>query len=95
MLDHQYRKADCKHIHVILDIVKQNRGYANNVFRIMERSTSANIAVLAISVNVALEPTNTANFKSINVENVRNYLPQITGLKKPVLIPLQLLVGKS
>ena len=36
--DHQYHKSDCKHIHVILDIIKQNRGYANNEFKIMKRS---------------------------------------------------------
>ncbi len=36
--DHAYRKSDCKHIHVILDIIKQNRGYANNEFKIMERA---------------------------------------------------------
>ncbi|MDI1496325.1 MAG: hypothetical protein K8823_1633 [Cenarchaeum symbiont of Oopsacas minuta] len=36
--DHQHRKTDCKHIHVILNIIKQNRGYANNEFKIMERA---------------------------------------------------------
>ena len=36
--DHQYHKSDCKHIHVILDIIKQNKGYANNEFKIMERA---------------------------------------------------------
>ena len=36
--DKQFRKSDCKHIHVILNIVKQNKGYANNEFKIMERA---------------------------------------------------------
>ena len=36
--DHQFRKSDCKHIHAILDIIKQNRGFANNEFKIMERA---------------------------------------------------------
>lgn len=36
-LDHQRHKSDCKHIHVILDIVKQNRGFTNNEFKIIER----------------------------------------------------------
>ena len=36
--DHQHRKSDCKHIHVILNIIKQNRGYVNNEFKIMERA---------------------------------------------------------
>lgn len=36
--DHQYRKSGCKHIHVILNIIEQNRGYANNEFKIMGRS---------------------------------------------------------
>ena len=37
-LDHLYRKSDCKHIHVILDMIKTNRDYKNNEFKIMERS---------------------------------------------------------
>ncbi|WOV92500.1 MAG: hypothetical protein R1F52_05130 [Candidatus Nitrosoabyssus spongiisocia] len=37
-LDHLYRKSNCKHIHVILDMIKINRGYKNNEFKIMERS---------------------------------------------------------
>ena len=36
-LDNQLRKSDCKHIHVILNIIKQNKCYANNEFKIMER----------------------------------------------------------
>ena len=36
--DNQYHKSDCKHIHVILNIIKQNRCYVNNEFKIMERS---------------------------------------------------------
>ena len=37
-LDNQFRKSDCKHIHVILDIIKQNKGYTNNEFKITERA---------------------------------------------------------
>ena len=36
--DHQDRKSDCKHIKSILTIIKQNRGYPNNEFKIMERA---------------------------------------------------------
>ena len=36
--DHQYHKSDCKHIKSILTIIKQNRGYTNNEFKIMERA---------------------------------------------------------
>ena len=36
--DNQFRKSDCKHIHVILDIIKQNKGFSNNEFKIMERA---------------------------------------------------------
>ena len=36
--DHQTRKADCKHIKIVLEIIKQNKCYKNNTFRIMERS---------------------------------------------------------
>ena len=49
--DHQYRKSDCKHIHVILDIIKQNRGYVNNEFKIMERS-KLNICKYCSSGNI-------------------------------------------
>lgn len=37
-LDHHYRKSNCKHIHVVLDVLKQNRCYVNNEFKIMERA---------------------------------------------------------
>lgn len=37
-LDHQTRKADCKHIKIVLNIVMKNRCYKNNIFRIMERA---------------------------------------------------------
>ena len=36
--DHNCRKADCKHIKIILEIIKKNQCYRNNTFRIMERS---------------------------------------------------------
>ena len=36
--DHQTRKADCKHIKIVLEIIKQNKCYKNNTFQIMERS---------------------------------------------------------
>ncbi len=36
--DHNCRKADCKHIKIILEIIKKNKCYRNNTFRIMERS---------------------------------------------------------
>ena len=36
--DHLCRKADCKHIKIILQIIKKNKCYHNNTFRIMERS---------------------------------------------------------
>lgn len=36
--DHQIRGADCKHIKVILEIIKKNQCYKNNTFRIIDRS---------------------------------------------------------
>ena len=36
--DHREAKADCKHIKVVLEIIKKNRGYKDSTFRIMERS---------------------------------------------------------
>ena len=36
--DHNCRKADCKHIKIVLEIIKNNQCYRNNTFRIMERS---------------------------------------------------------
>lgn len=36
--DHICRKADCKHIKIVLEIIRQNKCYRNNTFRIMERS---------------------------------------------------------
>ena len=36
--DHNCRKSDCKHIKIILEIIKKNKCYRNNTFRIMERS---------------------------------------------------------
>ena len=36
--DHLCRKADCKHIKIVLEIIKKNKCYHNNTFRIMERS---------------------------------------------------------
>jgi len=36
--DHTCRKADCKHIKIVLEIIKKNKCYKNNTFRIMERS---------------------------------------------------------
>ena len=37
-MDYITRKADCKHIKIVLEIIKQNKCYRNNTFRIMERS---------------------------------------------------------
>ncbi len=36
--DHEIRKADCKHIKIILEKIKKKRCYSNQPFRIMERS---------------------------------------------------------
>ncbi|KAF6246382.1 transposase [Nitrosopumilus sp. b3] len=36
--DHSVRKADCKHIKIVLELIMKNKCYRNNVFRIMERS---------------------------------------------------------
>ena len=36
--DHNCRKSDCKHIKLVLEIIKKNKCYRNNTFRIMERS---------------------------------------------------------
>ena len=36
--DHQYRKADCKHIKVVLHLIKNNLCHRNQTYRIMERS---------------------------------------------------------
>ncbi len=36
--DHLCRKADCKHIKIVLEIIMKNKCYRNNTFRIMERS---------------------------------------------------------
>jgi len=36
--DHLCRKADCKHIKIVLEIIKKNKCYRNNTFRIMERA---------------------------------------------------------
>ena len=33
--DHQYRKADCKHIKVVFEVIQKNKGYKNETFRIM------------------------------------------------------------
>ena len=49
--DHQYRKSDCKYINVILGIIKQNKGYANNEFKIMER-ININLCKYCISDNI-------------------------------------------
>ena len=37
-LDHSTRKADCKHIKIVLNILKNNQCQKNNTFRIIERS---------------------------------------------------------
>ena len=36
--DHTYRKADCKHIKVVLHLIKNNLCYRNQTYRIMDRS---------------------------------------------------------
>ena len=36
--DHNCRKADCKHIKIVLDVIKNNQCRRNNTFKIMERS---------------------------------------------------------
>ncbi len=36
--DHEIRKADCKHIKIVLEIIKNNKCRRDNTFRIMERS---------------------------------------------------------
>ena len=33
--DHICRKADCKHIKIVLDVIKKNQCRRNNTFRIM------------------------------------------------------------
>jgi transposase-like protein len=35
--DHEVRKADCKHIKIVLELIMKNKCYKNNIFRIMER----------------------------------------------------------
>ena len=37
--DHEVRKADCKHIKIVLALIMKNKCHHNNVFRIMKRST--------------------------------------------------------
>src|SRR3990167_9769636 len=37
-LDHITRKADCKHIKIVLELIMKNKCYHNNTFRIMERA---------------------------------------------------------
>jgi transposase-like protein len=36
--DHTERKADCKHIKVVLNVIMKNKCFQNNTFRIMERA---------------------------------------------------------
>ena len=36
--DHLVRKADYKHIKIVLEVIMKNKCYHNNIFRIMERS---------------------------------------------------------
>ncbi len=36
--DHTTRKADCKHIKIVLDVMRKNQCWKNNTFRIMERA---------------------------------------------------------
>jgi transposase-like protein len=36
--DHETRKADCKHIKIVLNTIMKNKCYQNNTFRIMERA---------------------------------------------------------
>ena len=36
--DNRFRKSDCKHIKIVLEILKNNKCRKNNTFRIMERS---------------------------------------------------------
>ena len=36
--DHITRNADCKHIKIVLKIIKENKCYRNNTFKIMERT---------------------------------------------------------
>ncbi len=36
--DHETRNADCKHIKIVLDVIRRNGCYRNNTFRIMERA---------------------------------------------------------
>jgi putative transposase len=38
-LDHLTRKADCKHIKIVLELIMKNKCYHNNTFRIMERAS--------------------------------------------------------
>ena len=37
--DHITRKADCKHIKIVLELIMKNKCYHNNTFRIMERAS--------------------------------------------------------
>ena len=62
-------KSDCKHIHVILNIIKQNRYYVNNEFKIIERS-NLNLRKYCSSGNIrkcGFRTNNMVNFKNINV----------------------------
>ena len=36
--DHNCRKADCKHIKIVLEIIMKNKCYKNNTFRMMDQS---------------------------------------------------------
>ena len=47
--DNKFRKADCKHIKIVLEIVKNNKCRKNNTFRIWKGHSSncANSAILA------------------------------------------------
>ena len=81
--DHQIRKADCKHIKVILEVVKKNKGFKNTSFRIMERSKpiSVNSVTLAISSRGESERTTRVAFSYYNALTVRRDLLPISVLR--------------
>ncbi len=82
--DHTIRKADCKHIKIILEKIKKKSCYSNQSFRIMERS-KLNLCKFCDSGNIVKAGMNRKS-KCSSVKTARRDLPQTLALRKNSLM---------
>ena len=91
--DHTTRKADCKHIKIVLDVIKNNQCWKNNTLRIIERSL-IKVCKYCDSGNLkkdGFRKNKSGKIRIFECLDSRRNLAQTLDLKKQDLVLIQLL----